>query len=195
MNTTSTVIAPSYSTTSVRYSELANLFALFGISFGLIIAFYYQLGLGELPCPLCLLQRVGMITIGIGFLLNVRFGIRSSHYGVALLGAVLTGAVALRQVFLHIAPGDAGYGSTFLGVHFYTLAALSALATFIAVSLLLLLKSWERPAENKVRVNVWAKLVMGLFAVLIAANLVSTILECGTGQCDDDPTFYQLLGK
>jgi disulfide bond formation protein DsbB len=195
MNTTSTVIAPSYSTTSVHYSELANLLALLGISFGLIIAFYYQLGLGELPCPLCLLQRVGMIAIGIGFLLNVRFGIRSSHYGVALLGAVLTGAVALRQVFLHIAPGDAGYGSTFLGVHFYTLAALSALATFIAVSLLLLLKSWERPAENKVRVNFCAKLVMGLFAVLIAANLVSTILECGTGQCDDDPTFYQLLGK
>ena len=36
---------------------------------------------------------------------------------------------------------------------------------------------------------------MTVFAVLIAANLASTVLECGGGQCDDNPTFYHLLGK
>jgi disulfide bond formation protein DsbB len=195
MTTISTAGASLPRETLWRFSELVNLVALLGISAGLIIAFYYQLALGELPCPLCLLQRAGMIAIGIGFLLNVRFGIRSSHYGVALLGAVITGVIALRQVFLHIAPGDAGYGSTVLGVHFYTLAALAALASCVAIALMLMLKSWERPAEHKAPTSLWGKLAMWLFAVVIAANLLSTVLECGAGQCDDDPTFYQLLGK
>jgi disulfide bond formation protein DsbB len=194
MNTVSPAItAPD--DTSVRVSELANLLALFGVSGGLLIAFYYQLALGELPCPLCLLQRVGMIAIGIGFMLNVRFGVRSPYYGIVLLGALLTGVVALRQMFLHIAPGDPGFGSTLFGVHFYTLSALTALATFIAVSFLLLLKGWERPPPDVAPMTVWSKLAMALFVLLIAANLLSTILECGAGQCDDNPTFYHLLGK
>ena len=32
-----------------------------------------------------------------------------------------------------------------------------------------------------------------LLALLIAANLVSTVLECGAGQCDDNPVHYLLL--
>jgi hypothetical protein len=39
------------------------------------------------------------------------------------------------------------------------------------------------------------KAVTWLFVGLIAMNLVSTVLECGAGQCDDNPVFYQLLGK
>jgi disulfide bond formation protein DsbB len=175
-------------------SELANILGLFGISVSLLIAFYYQLALHDLPCPLCLLQRVGMIMIGFGFLLNVRFGIRSAHYGVTLIGGVLTGCIAMRQVFLHIAPGDAGYGSTLFGLHFYTLAALTALATIVGVALLLMLESRRKPSVDQAGVNLWGKLAMILFAVLIAANLASTVLECGGGQCDANPTFYQLLG-
>ena len=34
-------------------------------------------------------QRAGIILIGIGFLLNMRFGIRSAHYAIGLLGAVV----------------------------------------------------------------------------------------------------------
>ena len=43
--------------------------------------------------------------------------------------------------------------------------------------------------------NPAGKAVAILFTLLIAANLLSTVLECGAGQCDDDPTYYQLLGK
>ncbi|WP_206429738.1 disulfide bond formation protein B [Pseudomonas chlororaphis] len=42
--------------------DMLNILGLLGISASLIIAFYYQLFQHELPCPLCLLQRVGMIT-------------------------------------------------------------------------------------------------------------------------------------
>ena len=34
-----------------------SVLALFALSFVLATAFYYQFALGELPCPLCALQR------------------------------------------------------------------------------------------------------------------------------------------
>ena len=43
--------------------------ALTGISGVLLVAFYYQLALGELPCPLCALQRVGFIVAGVGLVI------------------------------------------------------------------------------------------------------------------------------
>jgi len=35
--------------------------------------------------------------------------------------------------------------------------------------------------------------VFAIFALLVAANLLSTVLECGAGQCDDNPVRYLLL--
>ena len=55
---------------------ILNMFGLLGISLILTVAFFYQLALGELPCPLCLLQRAGFIAVGMGFLFNMRLGER-----------------------------------------------------------------------------------------------------------------------
>ncbi|WP_340609566.1 disulfide bond formation protein B [Xenorhabdus bharatensis] len=171
-----------------------NILGLFGISVILIVAFYYQLARFELPCPLCLLQRAGIIMIGFGFLFNIYFGVKNAHYSFSLIGCIVTGFVAMRQVSLHILPGDTGYGSTFLGLHFYTWAAVMSIITIIAIAIIMPLKAGNHdPVKSSP--HILGKLAMGLFAILIAANLVSTILECGSGQCDDNPTFYQLLQK
>ncbi len=172
-----------------------NTLGLYIICAALLIAFYYQLVLSELPCPLCLLQRVGMILIGFGFLFNAYFGIRSLHYGVALIGCVIAGIIGVRQVFLHILPGDAGYGSPFLGLHFYSWTVVAAIAGVVAVAIMLMLKKDTATAKNAQLPSLPVKTAAFLFTALIAANLVSTILECGAGQCDDNPTFYQLLGR
>ncbi|KAA1195167.1 disulfide bond formation protein B [Photorhabdus heterorhabditis] len=179
----------------ISYGTIFNIIGLFGISAALTVAFYYQLVLSELPCPLCLLQRTGMIMIGFGFLFNLRFGIKSAHYGIALIGCIVTGIIAIRQVFLHIMPGDTGYGSALFGLHFYTWALLSSIIAIIAISVMLILKSLEKTTEEKENAPVFGQILIGLFVLLIAANLISTVLECGGGQCDDNPTFYQLLGK
>ena len=50
--------------------------ALIGLSLILLVAFYYQLVLGEFPCPLCLLQRVGFVVAGIAAILNLTHGAR-----------------------------------------------------------------------------------------------------------------------
>ena len=99
-----------------------NALALGLISLALVAAFADQLLLGELPCPLCLLQRAALIAAGLGFLLNLRFGIRPLHYGLAILAALTGAAVAMRQVLLHIAPGDPGFGHALFGLHLYTWA-------------------------------------------------------------------------
>ena len=72
--------------------------ALLGISGVLAVAFYYQLMRGELPCPLCALQRVGFLVAGVGLMLNLRVGRSPAHYGLVILAALAAGSASLRQI-------------------------------------------------------------------------------------------------
>ena len=115
-----------------------NAVALYAISAVLLVAFYFQFALGELPCPLCLLQRVAFTALAVGPILTLRHGPRPGHYGLIILAALLGAAIASRQVLLHIMPGDAGYGSALLGYHFYTWALLGFVAAIAASAAMLL---------------------------------------------------------
>ncbi|WWO95334.1 MAG: disulfide bond formation protein B [Candidatus Dasytiphilus stammeri] len=179
-----------YKSHAYQLCHFINMLVLFGNNIILIMAFYYQLVWNELPCPICLLQRIGIIIISIGFFLNIRFGIRSIHYGIALLGCILTGIIAMRQVFLHILPGDLGYGSTLFNFHFYTLALLSSILTIVVIAILLILKDSKK---TLILLTKWDKINIIIFSLLIAANVVSTFIECGIGDCESNPTSYQLL--
>ncbi len=50
---------------------LLNALGLLGITFVLLMASVLQVVLNELPCPLCLLQRLGFMLVMFGFMLNV----------------------------------------------------------------------------------------------------------------------------
>lgn len=52
------------------FVHLINQMGLLGICVALVVAFYYQLVRHELPCPICLLQRAGLIIAGFGFYLT-----------------------------------------------------------------------------------------------------------------------------
>jgi disulfide bond formation protein DsbB len=173
---------------------ILNLLGLLGISLVLAVAFFYQLALGELPCPLCLLQRAGFIAIGMGFLFNIRLGERPSHYAMILVASLVTGFISMRQVSLHLAPGDPGYGSTLFGLHFYTWALIAPIGVICYVALVFVLKDVanERSGDAPLK-GPAANAVFAIFALLVAANLLSTVLECGAGQCDDNPVRYLLL--
>lgn len=175
-------------------AAILNMFGLLGISSVLTVAFTYQLVLGELPCPLCLLQRAGFIAIGMGFLFNVRLGERASHYAMILMASVVTGFISIRQVSLHLAPGDPGYGSALFGLHFYTWALIAAVGVVCYVALVLVLKDLTGERDRGASLNGRAStVVFAIFALLVASNLLSTVLECGAGQCEDNPVRYLLL--
>ena len=85
-----------------------------------VIALFYQFVFHELPCPLCLLQRVGLFCIAFGAIMNLKHGKEFKYDLIIIISSIYSLIVAMRQVLLHIVPGDAGYGSKFLDLHFYT---------------------------------------------------------------------------
>src|SRR4030088_748363 len=99
-----------------------NALGLYAVALVLAAAFAAQLLLDELPCPLCLLQRIQFTLLAAGPMLNVRFGPRPSHYAASPLVAAAGAGAPPRQVLLHIIPGDPGYGSSLLGYHYYSWA-------------------------------------------------------------------------
>ena len=174
-----------------RLAYSLNTLALTLISLILAGAFVDQIILNELPCPLCLLQRAGLIAVGLGFLLNLRYGIQPTHYGIALLGALVGAATSVRQILLHIAPGDPGFGAPVFGFHLYTWSLVTFVCIMLGISLLLSLCKQgqsERPFNRRL-----AALSSLFFLVMVAGNLLSTLLECGLTQCPADPTHYQWL--
>jgi disulfide bond formation protein DsbB len=174
-----------------------NALSLYGIALVLAAAFAAQLWLDELPCPLCLLQRVQFAMLAAGPILNVRFGPRPSHYGVALLAAVVGAAVALRQVLLHIMPGDPGFGSALLGYHYYTWAFIGFAVAIVLIAIVLLFDRQFEPDATAapVEAGAFARTAVWLVIALTALNVISTLLECGFGACPDNPVAYELLKR
>ena len=172
-----------------------NAIGLYAIALMLVAAFAAQLWLHELPCPLCLLQRVQFAMLAIGPILNLRYGPRPSHYGLTLLAAVLGAAVSARQIFLHIMPGDPGYGSALLGYHYYTWAFIGFAAAIVLIAIMLLFdRPFERAEDREtVPVNAFTHVAVWLVIALTALSVVSTLLECGFQACADNPTFYEML--
>ncbi|MDN3609635.1 disulfide bond formation protein B [Vibrio ostreicida] len=170
-----------------------NLLGLLGMSTILLIGFVLQFALHELPCPLCLLQRVGFVMVTFGFLLNVRFGPQQRHYGIILIGALFGGAAALRQVALHVIPGTPAYGSPIMGLHYYTWAFVLFAATIFAVAILLCMwdQRWQSQGYAMGRVG---KFACYLALAVVLLNALGTFAECGPYQCPDNPVSYWLFG-
>ena len=172
-----------------------NLFDLIGFSLVLLMAGVVQLVSHELPCPECLLQRLGMFAIAFGLMMNLQFGARIMHYILSLLSALFMGMVALRQMSLHFSGG--GYGDPILGLHLYTWSFLIAVA-FIVFTLLGMLmdRQFTRGSVTVPKLERYAiHFFMGLVIVLCLFNGASTLLECGLGFCPSDPTHYKLLNR
>ena len=171
-----------------------------GICIPLIGAYWIQFIEGEFPCPLCLLQRLAMLGVAMGAMMNLRFGVRTSHYAVTIFSAIFGAAVSARQILLHIAPGNpngSGYGSAVFGWHLYTWGLVIFMTTIGVVGLMMLFeKHFELGAVATPRPM--TKPVMAVFALVIfltAANIVSTFLMCGLSPCPDTPNQYLLLSN
>jgi Disulfide bond formation protein DsbB len=165
----------------------------------LLVAFALQFAQHELPCPLCLLQRVAFVLCGFGFLLNLRFGSQPWHYGVTILSALFGLAVSGRQILLHIVPGDAGYGPPLLGLHLYTWTFIFFAVTLLGVGLLLLLSGREpeprREGRHALPMGGLSRLAAWLLILVTLANAVASFALCGPIECPDNPTGYWWLNR
>lgn len=179
-----------------RWINVLALFALIGVLAG---SLHLQFGVGEQPCPLCLVQRSGMIAIAVGPIMNLLWGMKPAHYALSILGAVVGGAGSVRQILLHIQPGDPGYGPAFLGLHLYTWAFVTFAIAVVGCAFMLL---WNKPFEagdtgvigqrGFLRFASLASIAWVTIDLLIVG--ISVIPECGLGMCPDNPPDINGLG-
>lgn len=164
-----------------RFAIRLNALALYAIAALLLAAFYFQIALG---CPLCQLQRLAFTALAVGPILTLRYGPQPSHYGLVIIAALAGAAITARQVLLHVAPGDSGYGSTVLGYHFYTWAFVCFAAAASSIVLLFDKQFATAPAPELgafERGSVWLVIAVTLL------NAAGAFAECGFSACPVNP--------
>ena len=163
----------------------ANSAAMLMVSTVLIGAFYFQFGLHEDPCPLCLLQRMGMMGVIFGLALNTFFGFRKEHFGVVILSAIVGSSFSIRQILLHVCPvaGEpTGYGTAVMGMHLYTWAVVIYVASILGSVVFLFLFKEEKKKAKRSPLT-FEKVVFYLILFLVFVNIVATFFECNMGPC------------
>ena len=110
-----------------------------------------------------------------------------------ILATLVAGMVSGRQVLLHIAPGDPGYGAPVLGLHLYTWAFI-VFVVVVAVSAVQMLVLPKRAESH--RVGVGARLSVALLGAIIAVNAVAVFVESGFHWfLPDNPTSNRLIDE
>jgi disulfide bond formation protein DsbB len=172
----------------------------------MLSAFYIQFVKGEFPCPLCMLQRYGMILATLGALfviMQARRGVlTTARYaqglGMGLIGVLAGASVSVRQIELHILPGDPGYGEPFLRLHLYTWAfvTFAIVMIYVGVMLMLLPRGIPHAPAAGSPLHKLSTAIIWIFIGVVAANVIAIIfLEGFAPVLPDDPTGYTLIDQ
>ena len=183
---------------SLRFvmNEVYTLGMMAVIAAVLTAAMVLQYVYGELPCPLCLLQRVAMLGVCFGLMQNFRNGFSDRNLGYSLLFSVFLLVISIRQTLLDIYPrsGHEYVGSAVLGLHMPVWSVLIAMALITAFATKLCIIGTEDGAKPPDRKSLFGRIatVLSLYVIAIAlANFGSVVAQCGLGQCHT--TGYALL--
>jgi disulfide bond formation protein DsbB len=180
--------AADVSTPVETLTHLFYLSMLYVLAAILTVAMAYQYLNAEIPCPLCLLQRVAMFGVCFGIVQNFRNGYLDRNAGWGLLFSLFLLIISVRQTLLNIypRPGHAYVGSAVFGIHMPVWSVLIATALLIAFGLkLTMLGGDNRLAGRKPEgaLGRLASIGMLYLLALCAINFVSVILQCGADAC------------
>ena len=157
----------------------------------------YQFLLGELPCPLCVLQRVAFLLACVGPIGILRRSPAANRlmadardFACTIFASLLGFAISVRQIFLHIVPPDAGYGPPVMGFHLYTWAAFVFLCLIGSSAAGLLRLQPDTQPLPKLATRGLTSLIL-VIAVIIATATFA--MEGFNFLLPDDPGSYQLF--
>lgn len=147
-------------------------------------AWYFEFSTDEPPCPFCLMIRICFTGIAIGALLNVRFGVRVSHYGLCLLFAVVGMVIAFYDIVSSYPPISSWGSTAFMGLHLPTWGFLSFAAASALLGVMLFWESQFRQPETSpdAAPTFWRFVAYGAFAliaVITAGNILIGYTVCG----------------
>jgi disulfide bond formation protein DsbB len=172
---------------AVTLDRLILLGMLLTLSAILTAAMVMQYAFGEIPCPLCLLQRYAMFGCCFGLMQQLRSGVSERGTGVSLIFTLVLLVISVRQTLLDLFPrtGHDYIGSAVLGIHMPVWSVLIAVALLAGFAIRFALFGSPRvaPQEENTAVQ-WTAQALGAYVVLICAiNFLSVIAQCGLGEC------------
>ena len=153
----------------------------------LTAAMVMQYAFGEIPCPLCLLQRVAMFGCCFGLIRQLRSNNSERGTGIALIFTVLLLVISVRQTLLDLfpRPGHDYVGSTVFGIHLPVWSVIISVALLLGFAIRLALFGGAHntaDAERHLPRTVVRALVIYL-VVICAINFLSVVAQCGLDQC------------
>lgn len=168
---------------------------------------FYQFGLWEYPCPLCIVQRMFMLLAAMGAAYIVRTALSHGRltgrdymmgWGLSLVAVTAGSFASWRQTMLHVLPGDTGYGSEVFGLHLYVWAWILFQASVVAIGTALAFahSTADRsvPANAPGPLRAVGQFALGFLGLVVAVNLVAVFLEEGFHWfLPDDPVRYQFF--
>ena len=157
----------------------------------------------ELPCPLCMLQRMAMLLAALGPMFIIKqTSVRGSDskvdqsigFGMSIIASVLGLFISGRQVLLHILPGNPGYGGVVFGLHLYTWAFIVFSTILLVSGLSLMFSRFMTVSKSLDRMGPASRVTVWVLRITIAANVISVFTESGTNWfLPDNPVQYELI--
>lgn len=186
---------PSRSPVAATLDHLALLLMLLVLAGILTAAMFMQYAFGEVPCPLCLLQRVAMFGVCFGIIQQLQSGSSARGTGLCLIFSILLLVISVRQTLLDIVPrpGHEYVGSAIFGLHMpvWSVVIATALLLGFAVKLALFGGPHDVPMSRGRLVSRFARALCIYVVVICAINLLSVVVQCGLAECHT--TGYRLL--
>ena len=153
----------------------------------LTAAMVMQYAFGEIPCPLCLLQRFAMFGCCFGIVRQLRSGTSERGTGIGLIFSILLLVISVRQTLLDLfpRPGHEYIGSAIFGIHMPVWSVFIAIALLFGFAVRLALFGGARCAPEADSAPMH-RLAQGLVIYVIcicAINFLSVVVQCGIGEC------------
>lgn len=163
----------------------------------LTAAMVIQYSGGEIPCQLCLLQRIAMFGVFFGIILQFRHSFSYCNTGLSMIFSLFLLILSVRQTLndIYPRPGHEYIGSVVFGLHMPVWSVLIAVSLLIAFALQLII--WGRSVPLSLTSNPLLRAlatILCLYVVAIGAvNFISVGVQCGFGECHTSG--YRLLQK
>ncbi|MBP9722190.1 MAG: disulfide bond formation protein B [Gammaproteobacteria bacterium] len=161
----------------------------------IITAMYFQYFDSELPCPLCLCQRLCFLGVAYAAIMHFKGFNRLKYTGIGLLFTALLLAVSIKQSLLDICgtKGHAWVGSAFFGIHMPIWSFLISMfiLLLLAFDLIFLTKNTNQNSDEYPDLKLCATILSWIIVGLCAINFISVFIQCGISACHT--TGYTLL--
>jgi len=153
-------------------------------------AMFFEFTQDQEPCSFCMMIRFCFTGIAMGALLNVRWGIRVSHYAVMLFSALLGIVISFFDVVSSYPPISSWGSTPFMGMHLPSWGFIAFVAAAALIALMLMFQRQFIGQSNSDSAGPltgpWSWLGHVAFIVIglvTAANIVISTQVCDFNFC------------